>query len=123
MKSFIIINLLLVLGFCCYHDSCSADIYRYVDKDGVLHFTNIPNHKNYRLIIKSGRDSRYRERQYDNIINTLCKKYSIDTALVKAVIKAESDFNPHAISKKGAQGLMQLMPQRARELICTRATA
>ena len=116
MRIFVISSFLLILGFCCYHDSCSADIYRYVDRTGVVHFTNIPNHNKYRLIIKSGGDSRQRERRYDNIINTLCEKYSIDTALVKAVIKTESDFDPNAISKKGAQGLMQLMPQRARDL-------
>ena len=116
MKKFIVINFLLLLGFCYYHDSCRADIYRYVDENGVIHFTNIPNHKDYRLIIKNSKDSRYKERRYDNIIRTLCRKYNIDTALVKAIIKAESEFNPYAVSRKGAQGLMQLMPQKAREL-------
>jgi soluble lytic murein transglycosylase len=116
MKKFIVINFLLLLGFCYYHDSCRADIYRYVDENGVIHFTNIPNHRDYQLIIKSGRDFKYKEKRYDNIIRTLCREYSIDTALVKAIIKAESDFDPYAVSKKGAQGLMQLMPHRAKEL-------
>ncbi len=97
-----------------------ADIYKWVDPNGVVHFTNVPNHKGYRLIIRSraellrglGGD----EKRYEALIQSLCRKYNVDTALVKAVIKAESDFNPAAVSKKGAQGLMQLMPDTAREL-------
>ncbi len=98
------------------HSRCSADIYKFVDEHGVIHFTNTPTHKKYRLILKEGRKTGYNEKRFDHIIKPLCRKYSIDTNLVKAVIKAESDFDPYAVSKKGAQGLMQLMPQKAREL-------
>jgi soluble lytic murein transglycosylase-like protein len=97
-----------------------ADIYKWVDANGVIHFTNVPNHQGYRLIIRSRNDLIKRlggdEKRYEELIQSLCKKYRVDTALVKAVIKAESDFDSGAVSKKGAQGLMQLMPETAREL-------
>lgn len=49
-------------------------------------------------------------------INAMAEKYAIDAALVRAVMHAESAFNPKALSPKGAQGLMQLMPGTAKEL-------
>ena len=51
--------------------------------------------------------------QYDKLIVDAAKKFDVDAALVSAVIKAESDFNPREISNKGARGLMQLMPATA----------
>jgi len=54
--------------------------------------------------------------QYDNHINRIGALYNVDSDLIKAVVRAESDFNCYAVSKKGAQGLMQLMPATAREL-------
>ncbi len=53
---------------------------------------------------------------YDLEINQCANRYRLDPNLVKAVIRAESDFNRHAVSRRGAQGLMQLMPDTAREL-------
>jgi hypothetical protein len=51
--------------------------------------------------------------KYDKLIVEAAKKFDVDAALVSAVIKAESDFNPREISSKGARGLMQLMPATA----------
>jgi hypothetical protein len=51
---------------------------------------------------------------YDRIISSLAEKYSVEPALVKAVIRAESSFDPEAVSPRGARGLMQLMPPVAR---------
>ena len=56
------------------------------------------------------------ERSFHPIIQNAASRYDIDPALVKAIIMAESDYNPRAVSKKGAQGLMQLMPVTARSL-------
>ena len=57
-----------------------------------------------------------RERLFHRIITKVSKRYQVDPALVKAIILAESEYNPHAISRKGAKGLMQLMPGTARVL-------
>src|SRR5919205_1592611 len=51
--------------------------------------------------------------KYDSVIVEAAKKFDVDAALISAVIKAESDFNPREYSNKGAQGLMQLMPGTA----------
>lgn len=54
--------------------------------------------------------------KYASIIERYCVKYKLDPLLVKAIIKAESNFNPSARSKKGAAGLMQIMPSTAKEI-------
>lgn len=56
------------------------------------------------------------ERPFHPIILEAASRYEVDPALVKAIILAESEYNPHAISKKGARGLMQLMPRTAQDL-------
>jgi len=95
----------------------SADIYRYRDNKGVWHFTNIKSDKRYRLYMRSSRQrtSQY-IKDYEGIIKQASSRFRVDPSLVKAVIKAESDFNHKAVSSKGAQGLMQLMPKTAEDM-------
>lgn len=106
-----------------------GDIYMWVDEAGVIHFTNTPSDKRFQRIIKEEKERKsknskaisqssniYLYRDYSDIIQTTSQKYQIDPALVKAVIIAESNFKADAVSRKGARGLMQLMPQTANEL-------
>ncbi len=99
-----------------------ADIYMYIDADGVMHFTNAPTEsdRDYRVYIRERSSYRspraYSPDKYDELISVASKQYGVDSRLVKAIIKAESDFNPTAVSKKGAIGLIQIMPQNFQRL-------
>jgi soluble lytic murein transglycosylase len=98
--------------------SARADIYKYVDANGVIHFTNTPTNSQYNLYLKerSPRSSSVDTSAIRAIISRHAATFRLEEALVRAVIKAESGFNPRAVSKKGALGLMQLMPDTARLL-------
>lgn len=103
------------------HNVAHADIYKYVDKEGVLHLTNVPSDHNakYVMIMKEKRilfHASIDVNKYDDIIAKTADKFKLDSALIKAVIKAESNFNHRAVSPVGAQGLMQLMPKTASSL-------
>ena len=119
-----------------YH-SAHAVIYQYTDEKGTIHFTNVSvaKGKKYRRVAEPGEttpQAKPSPRQvaapaaaqsavtstnipsaYLESINTACDRHGVDPALVHAIMKVESDFNPQALSRKGAMGLMQLMPQTA----------
>ena len=92
-----------------------GDIYRYIDENGVMHFTNTPTTSNqkFKLFLreKPKTSLRYSTKKYDDIIANASQQYGVAFPLLKAIIKAESGFDPRAVSKKGAKGLMQIMPQ------------
>jgi len=98
-----------------------ADIFQYEDEEGVLHITNVPSNPNakYVLVMKEKR-VRFPKiiniNKYDDIIDRVARKNNLEAALIKAVIRAESNFDHEARSHKGAEGLMQLMPQTAAAL-------
>jgi len=111
----------IVVSFC--FTSAWADIYMYRDRAGVLHFSNAPAEPAYRPYVPDFRGwvrrmgpivDRARYQRYDKIIADAATRHGVEPALVKAVIRAESDFVPYALSSAGAQGLMQLMPGTAR---------
>lgn len=96
-----------------------ADIYMYRDAEGILHFTNVPASTNYRLYIRSskpGFNGSPGTKKFDGIIQDASRRYGVDFSLLKAIIRAESSFNPQAISRRGARGLMQIMPENYQTL-------
>ncbi|MEY4545669.1 MAG: hypothetical protein RL685_1864 [Pseudomonadota bacterium] len=103
-----------------------ADIYRYVDSDGVIHFSNM--HKKGQLVSRQGAKARLRRvsaqelartpEHYDPYIREAASMYQIPEALVRAVIRVESNFDPRAVSRANAQGLMQLIPATAQRMLC-----
>ena len=121
----------------------AGDLYRWVDAQGIVHFTDAPRHAKYQKIAQKRDASGIRvfapstsrgsfmlrkvgsarrrwappdTQSYDGIILTASRSHGVPAALVKAVIAAESAFDPGAISPKGAMGLMQLMPGTASDL-------
>ncbi len=114
-----------------------AELYKFVDHNGVVHLTNVPTTSAYRKVdlpparrlqrAKWHKLPRSRSLWgtlrpvpgrscYDKRIRRVCRRYGMDSRLIKAVIHAESAFNPRAVSPKGAEGLMQLMPETSRDL-------
>lgn len=107
--------------------SAHADIYRYEDEEGIIHFTDAPTDKRFKIFLRDlKKDRQLRTKlkfaasvnpaEYDQIIKIYADKYGVSQSLIKAVIHAESGYNPNAVSPKGASGLMQLMPGTARSL-------
>jgi soluble lytic murein transglycosylase-like protein len=113
--------------FATWSGTAAADIYAYTDANGVRHITNVPQgDSRYQLIYKSRYtkpkgwvDSpsaaywRLNPSAFDDLIRSTASQHGIDPSLVRAVMHAESGFNPQAVSPKGAAGLMQLMPATA----------
>jgi hypothetical protein len=103
----------------------AAETFRFVATDGTVHFTNAPTDPRYqRLGIVPARPAMSPHvgafgrlggdpRRYSYEIRTAAERYGIPEELISAVIRVESGFNPRAVSRKGARGLMQLMPETA----------
>jgi len=123
-------NIFLLIGFATYSISASADLFIYQTPDGSRMLTDhLLSDPGYQLIrsgqakqgagvILAGRSLRHARRNpkaYDSLIARMAKAHDVDGGLIKAVIYVESRFNPNAVSRKGAAGLMQLMPATADE--------
>jgi soluble lytic murein transglycosylase-like protein len=125
-----LIGIFLAMGLAAAAEPVLADIYTFKDDNGIVHFTNIPSSdKRYKLLRKEGDNpapipsravaSNWLPdpaliQRYSPIIEVASHAYGVDTALVHAVISAESAYNPSATSRAGAKGLMQLMPDTAK---------
>lgn len=111
--------LLALLLFCC--NWALADIYVYRAQDGAVSLSNVPTDSRFETLIAAPNalplapdsSTPAREKEFDALISATAQSYGLDDALLHAVILAESRFDPGAVSKKGAVGLMQLMPETA----------
>jgi soluble lytic murein transglycosylase len=113
---------LLALGVLAPVASAGPPIYSYTDENGVIHFTSVKKDSRYSLAkglnptVHKRRYEAPKDWRYDGLIGVTARQHQVQPALVKAVIAAESNFDARAVSRKGAQGLMQLMPQTAARL-------
>ena len=108
---------------CCGPGS-AGEVYKYVDSTGQVHLSDRPAHNGYQLIQKAGKKSRksrinFRDKDANRIrfaskIAEVASLYQVPEALLHAVITIESAYDPNAISRAGAVGLMQLMPATAK---------
>ncbi len=95
-----------------------AEIYQYIDSKGTISLTNVPSDIRYRRVdIRPNRlHPAISEQELEPMIKRFSRQHQLHPALIRAVIKAESNFDPRAVSRSGAIGLMQLMPQTALQL-------
>lgn len=116
--------LVVFLGFFFFVSIAYADIYKYTNENGVICYTDTPIDKKANRIHKDHANAPSKQKQgyrpdskstsdYHSIVHEKASNYNLDPSLIKAVITTESNWNSRAISRKGAMGLMQLMPATA----------
>ncbi len=116
-----------ILALATASGTASAGVWVFEDENGRLHFSDQPRHTGYRQLENSTEKARaattahvdmgpVATAAWDGVIAKASRAHGVSPALVKAVVHAESRFDLYAVSRKGAQGLMQLMPDTARQL-------
>ena len=104
-----------------------ADVWKFVDRNGVVHLSDRPMGPGSELLVRGkkrikGRgvaarsapgDLKDNQRRFTNLIDRVSRELSLDRNLVHAVVRVESAYDPEAVSRAGAVGLMQLMPATA----------
>ncbi|MGA7178369.1 MAG: lytic transglycosylase domain-containing protein [Thiobacillaceae bacterium] len=126
LREYALALLLIGSGLC----QCGwADIYIYTADDGAVSLSNVPADNRYTVLISAPQvpaphvpvsaqpdlaRSVGRESRYERLVDKVSTVYGVDSALIHAVISVESGYDPKARSRKGAAGLMQLMPKTAK---------
>lgn len=126
MHSRIVVGVLATLALISLvlPETGQAEIFRYLAPDGSVHYSNVPVDGGYRLYKMRSNvgfstmrsTSKHERSRLYRLIDDTALKYQLDPALIRAVVKAESDYDPKAVSSAGALGLMQLMPGTAQDL-------
>ena len=114
-------SLPLMLGLALAAPAAQADIYSFRDSNGVIHLTDRPPDGRYKLVMRSknGRLQFVNARpsvdlgQYARAIRETAQRHALDRHLLDAIVRVESGYDPKAVSRAGAIGLMQLMPGTA----------
>src|SRR5512138_543199 len=119
--------ILACLLFGCAMQSARADIYAYTDADGSVTLSNVPVDSRYVPLVEGDADvpppaapapgampAVGGKAGYEQMVAEVSRTYGVESALLHAVISVESNYNPRAVSRKGAAGLMQLMPKTAK---------
>lgn len=122
----------IILFILCLSNEAIADIYKFIDADGRIYYTDKPKNRQYKRIIKSTPRPAFKtvnfgngffksnnfgsinKSRFNQLIAEAAARHQVDAKLVHAVIQTESAYNAAAVSSKGAVGLMQLMPETAR---------
>lgn len=129
MKTLGCVSLAFLLG-CGFVPLAGASVYAYTADDGSVSLSNVPADARYRVLIPDPKNDALAsspngaqnsaaptladKARYDRIVDDAARTYGLEGALLHAVISVESHYNPRAVSRKGASGLMQLMPATAR---------
>jgi soluble lytic murein transglycosylase-like protein len=117
-------KLLFILSLSLLSGGIYADVWFYQDSNGVMHFAQEKQGKNWRLLMRTPKSlsqsqpktlalTRISELPYHQFIVNSARRHQLDPALVHAVVATESNYKANAVSRAGAMGLMQLMPATA----------
>ena len=108
--------------------TASADVWKFVDRNGVVHLSDRPMGPGSELLVRGKKRIKNRsagrrghinydkenEKRFTRLIDQVAREMSLDRNLVHAVVRVESAYDPYAVSRAGAVGLMQLMPETAK---------
>ena len=119
------LSCVFILSFLLWPAVSGADIYRYVDRDGVVHFSNTQPVGKFTLYLREAPKVAPRARAsslpgdiwMSGYVDRVSRANDLPPALVRAIIKAESNGRRDAVSRKGAEGMMQLMPLTSKRLL------